>query len=79
MTDIDTLVENIRKFVDFEGNHDYIIRLQQEPNSNVFWVKLDKMYDEDFEPINLTSIWGDNAVKLYKSANPANQPIQGSR
>ena len=68
MSKADDLVEKIRELIDVEENHNYVIMLEKEPNSNVIWVKLHKMYDEDFTPINLTSIWGDKAIQLYKQA-----------
>lgn len=70
--EIDKLVEAIRAFTEVDDYAPYFISIEQEPNSNLYWIKLNKMYDEDFVPIHLTSVHGESGMKLYQSAERLN-------
>lgn len=61
-----------------DESDDYCLLVEQEPNSNVYWIKLHKMYDEDAEDVILTSTHGDGGLKMYQSAPPNSNIAKGN-
>ena len=75
MGKIDDLVEAIRgydqersKMFHRDEQNPYYFEITPEPNSNVYRIHINKMYDEDFNPVYISNVFGPRGVEMYKSA-----------